>query len=144
MSVKVIEDSHVDHGISKEQLKYILSQLEDVTGFTIRTLSLPGGMGTVPNALYGPAVGDPPVPEDEVHYSARGDRGGKSRMVNKPMRKTSKVTVIVGPHGEDPAVLYTAFGGPLAPKEPTDPTLESDKKEESEQFWSQHALSSEG
>ena len=144
MTVEVIEESHVDHGISKEQMGYILKQLEDVNEFAIKTLSLPGKLGTVSSALYGPLAGDPPVPENAVHYEQRGDRPGKSRMIDKPMRKTNKVTVIVGPHGDKPAVLYTAFGGPLSPKEPFDPSLSGSDKEESEAFWKQHALSSQG
>jgi hypothetical protein len=43
-----------------------------------------------------------------------------------------------------PCMLYTAFGGPLAPKEPGDPTLKDSEREESEKFWSQHALVEEG
>ena len=39
-------------------------------------------------------------------------------------------------------MLFTAFGGPLAPREPGDPDM-TDAKEiaESKKFWSEHALS---
>jgi hypothetical protein len=37
--------------------------------------------------------------------------------------------------------LYTAYGGPEAPQEPTDPNLPAGKREMSETFWKVHALS---
>lgn len=37
-------------------------------------------------------------------------------------------------------VLYTTYGGPAAPKEPTDPTIRPSEVRESDEFWSQHAL----
>lgn len=39
-------------------------------------------------------------------------------------------------------ILYTAFGGPLAPREPGDPDLPAEERAESEAFWAEHALSS--
>jgi hypothetical protein len=41
-------------------------------------------------------------------------------------------------------ILYTAFGGPLTPKEPGDATLSGEERQESFKFWSQHALSANG
>ena len=39
--------------------------------------------------------------------------------------------------------MFTAFYGPLAPKEPTDPTLSDAEREEAVKFWSKHALTLE-
>lgn len=37
--------------------------------------------------------------------------------------------------------IFTAYGGPCAPREPGDATLSSDEeKKESADFWAQHAL----
>jgi len=144
MAVELMDESHLDHGVSKEQMDYVLKQLGDTNGLTIRTISLPGSLGTVPLALYGPAVGDKPVPESEVHYGHRGGNRGVSRLVDWPMRKTGKVTVVVGPYGDKPAVLYTIYGGPNAPQELSDPNLSESKRGEAEEFWKAHALSSQG
>jgi len=37
-------------------------------------------------------------------------------------------------------VLYTAYGGPVAPREPFDRSLDEEAKAESEKFWAEHAL----
>lgn len=75
--------------------------------------------------------------------------------------KSRLVTVIAGPHTACPAggactgatcadydshvehacVLYTAYGGPQAPREPGDPSIKSwEELVASREFWSQHAL----
>jgi hypothetical protein len=43
-------------------------------------------------------------------------------------------------------ILYTAFGGPAAPREPGDPSLDGNEAglAESKAFWAEHALSSQG
>ena len=51
------------------------------------------------------------------------------------------MTVIGGPDGDDPCVLYTAFGGPAAPREPWDPSLDEAGWAASLAFWEAHALS---
>jgi hypothetical protein len=117
----------------------------------------------------------------------RGDRKYFSRVVDRPTRPTRTVTVIGGGHDErveegtpgavkkyladatpvwvipHPCILYTAFGGPLAPKEPGDLQAQvnavkadtqmddllkarqlaqlEQKLVESTTFWSEHALS---
>jgi hypothetical protein len=52
------------------------------------------------------------------------------------------ITVIGGPHLDDPCILYTAFGGPATPKEPGDPSLDGNLIElaKSQAFWAEHAL----
>lgn len=140
--LKIVSESHVDHGLCPEALEFILEQYKDRDGFFIDTFTLPMEFGVVDCALYGPIMGDDPVTalHWEVSYERRGDRKHLSRMVNAPMRKTRKVTVIAGPHGEEPCVLYTAFGGPLAPKEIDDPTLKEEERPASAEFWRDHGL----
>lgn len=94
-------------------------------------------------------MGDSAIGEDEVTHARRGDRAWNSRLIDLPPRQQHQVTVIAGPH-EEPCrhcdgsldimmsgrrgpcgtcdhgkvkhacILYTAFGGPLAPQEPGD------------------------
>lgn len=126
-------DSHLDHGLTEPQISYLLGL--DLVG--VHTVELPAELGTVPCALYGPAMGDPAVPEAEVVLARRGARTGLSRLIRRPPRPTRLVTVIVGPHDGLPDVLYTAFGGPAAPREP----FEVPDDPEAAAFWAEHALS---
>jgi len=140
MAFKIVEASHLDHGLSAEQIDFLKQTFADREGFFLETIELPEELGTVPCGLYGPAMGDEPVPEAEVHYAKRGAREYDSRMTKAPFRPTRKVTVIAGPHEDESCVLYTAFGGPAAPKEPADTEEGSDERARSEDFWSKHAL----
>lgn len=141
--MKIVKDSHLDHALSKAQIELIEKKFADRDGFFLETFELPPELGTIPCGLYGPIMGDAPVPEEEVEYQIRGDRKGASRMVSRPPRDVSSVTVIAGPHGDDVCVLYTAFGGPCMPKEPWDESLSAEDKVKSEDTWSKHALSLE-
>ncbi len=116
------KESHMDHGFTQEQWDYIFKKFEGRDAFFIETFELPENLGTVMNELYGPSCGDPPIPESEVYYMARGDRAWVSRMVIKLPRPTRFVRVIAGPHDGHPCVLYTAYGvasidTPNSPKE---------------------------
>lgn len=140
--VKIVKESHMDHNLTiniQEVLEKYFSKKE---GFFIETIDLKEKAGMC--ALYGPAMGDAPVAgpaDDEVFYHVRGERAYKSRLVNWAPRESNLITVIAGPYGEEPCVLYTAFAGPLAPKEPGDPSLKEEEREASEAFWAEHALS---
>lgn len=181
--MKLHKESHVDHGLTEAQVAHLLERFADREAFFIETTELPTELGAAPCDLFGPLVGDEPVPESEVTYMARGARAWKSRTIAVAYPRTSrKVTVIAGPHDEacDPAhhwpkqcilcegigkvhhacILFTAYGGPLAPREPGD--LESEiehvrglapspghftlladldrKLAASRAFWSEHAL----
>lgn len=139
----ITDDSHLDHGLTEEQVAYIMERFGEREGFFIESFTLPDGLGTVQSALYGPIAGDPPIPEADVFYKVRGGRQGESRMVDAPPREQRKVTLIAGPH-EGQTILYTAYGGPLAPREPFDVLKEPDDvQRESNEFWSQHALSAQ-
>ena len=140
--IKVAE-SHVDHGLTDKQVDFLLEKFAGRSEFFIETVELPEELGTVPCGIHGPIMGDEPVAEDDVHYEERNDRPYKSRLIIREPRQVRQVSVIAGPHEEDgkkiACALYTAFGGPVAPQEPGDPSCRDLK--ESEAFWSEHALS---
>ena len=132
-------ESHVDHGLTAEQLQFLLDRFADRDSFFIETFTLPHKLGTVPCGLYGPVMGDPPISDAEVTHATRGTRAWTSRIIDLPPRQQHEVTVIAGPHEEHACILYTAFGGPLAPQEPDDPGCKD--PEASVVFWRTHALS---
>lgn len=137
----ISQESHVDHALSQGVLDYIIERYKDRDGFFIDTFTLPPELGEVPCGLHGPATGDSPVPDSECVMEVRGERGWPSRLCDRPIRNTTTLTVIAGPHEDEPCVLYTAFGGPLAPKEPGDTSLSDEQRIESVAFWKDHALS---
>jgi len=136
---KITPDSHLDHSLNAEQSAWVAKQIEPLEGFSITTLQLPEALGSVPCGLYGPTMGDAAIEDREVTMEVRGGRPGPSRLLDRPARPTQTVTMIVGPH-EGETILYTAFGGPAAPREPWDPGLDAAGKAESEGFWATHAL----
>lgn len=136
------KDSHTDHHLTPEQRAYLLGRFHDRNSFFIETVELPPDLGTVPCGLHGPLMGDAPIGNDEAYLSVRGQRTYASRVCWREMRPTNKVTVIAGAHDGRPCVLFTAFGGPLTPKEPGDPSIvNKDELATSQEFWAQHALS---
>jgi hypothetical protein len=140
--LKIHKDSHLDHGLSPAHIEWMLEQFKARAGFFLETVELPRHLEPLQCGLHGPIVGDEPVPEGEVNYQKRGNRAGDSRMCDRPQRETRLITVIAGPHGEEPCVLYTAFGGPSAPREPWDAGIKTDsEREASVLFWAAHALS---
>jgi hypothetical protein len=136
-------DSHLDHGLSSEIISYILQKFGKKEGFFIETITLPKELGEVWCGLYGPIMGDGPVSREGVRMVIRPGRAGPTPIIDSDPRRTRNLTVIAGPHEEFDTLLYTAFGGPLAPKEPHDESLQDPKEiVESEEFWAVHALSS--
>lgn len=145
MTITIHADSHTDHDLSPKALQYVLERTQaeradDLgNGLVIHTVHLPPMYERVRCSLIGPATGQPPV-RLGTYMAERAGRPGRSRMVHREAIATRQVTVIVGEHDGDPAVLFTAHGGPCAPKEPEDPTLTDDEREASEAFWAEHAL----
>jgi hypothetical protein len=138
--MKINELSHLDHGLTPEHLVWLCNRFANRTSFFIETVELSPDLPSLSCDMHGPIVGDAPVPEDDVTYAVRGDRSGKTRMVNRVSRPSRLLTVIAGPANGDPCVLYTAYAGPQAPREPWDSSLSAEEKTESEAFWSKHAL----
>jgi len=141
--MKIIDGvSHLDHGLREAHIEFLWEYFGTRDGFFIETVELPEYLEALDCGLHGPLMGDAPVPETEVIYQQRGDRPGKSRMVRRPLRQTRLLSVIAGPIKDgERCVLYTAFGGPVAPREPFDSGLDDKAKAESTQFWDEHALS---
>ena len=137
---------HSDHGISQRQMNFVrdvVGERYGQDGFFIQEITIPEEMGPVPCGLYGPAMGDDPqTPEnDGVEMMYRGDREYPDRMVLKPMRPVNYVQAIGIIDGED-CVLFTVYGGPLAPQNPGDPTCRDEAAAAA--WWSEHALASAG
>jgi hypothetical protein len=141
MSIKRHKDSHLDHALTEAQVEFVLGLSAKEGDLTIQTVELPEELGTVPCGLFGPLMGDEPVSDDECEMVKRGNRPNASRVCDREPRQVRTVTVISGPHDGEACVLFTAFGGPLAPKEPGDVSIKSEaERKESEEFWAEHAL----
>jgi hypothetical protein len=144
MSLETHAASHLDHNLTPEHVAWLLARFADREAFFIETVTLPDTLGEVDCGLYGPLCGDEPVPEDQVTYAIRGARKCASRVVVRPSRKTRVLTVIAGPHDGKACILFTAYGGPSAPREPGDLGLTSwEQVTEARAFWVDHALAKE-
>ena len=142
--MKITEESHLDHGLTPDHIALIKERFGSREGFFIETIEIPEPLDSLQCGLWGPYMGDKPLKEpEEAYYVHRGERPYMSRMTYLPPRPTRYLTVIGGPHEGD-TILYTAFGGPAAPREPGDPSLANDDEAlaESRAFWAEHALSS--
>lgn len=124
-TIAVLPVSHVDHDLSDAQLAWLIDRANEYlllpdtsSGLLKLTLTLPEEFGAIPCGLHGPVMGDEPVGNDEVEPGRRGERLGDSRLCARPPRQVRKVSLIAGPHEDQPWVLFTAFGGPIAPREP--------------------------
>jgi len=136
--LKIVEASHCDHGLTEAHKAFLLEKYSEANGFFIETFELADSLGELDCALYGPIMGDAEV--EGGFYEKRKGRDNVSRLVSRPLRPTRQITVIAGPHEKDSCVLFTAFGGPLAPKEVDDPTLNDEDRAASVKFWDAHAL----
>lgn len=136
--MKITTASHVDHNLGAAHLAHIIALFGEKKEFFIATITLPDTLGEVPCGLHGPSVGDSPIGGEECEMVIRGDRKGASRLTSRGARPTRTLTVIGGPH-EGECIMYTAFGGPLAPKEPWD--ADEAGRPASKAFWAVHALS---
>lgn len=139
--MRITSDAHLDHGLHESVVAHIAERFADRDAFFVETFELPPELPTAMCALYGPELGDEPVPDSEVVLEVRGTRAGPSRLCSRPPRATRTVTVVAGPHEGEPCVLYTAFGGPPSAREPWDPTLTTPAQvAHSRSFWAKHAL----
>jgi hypothetical protein len=140
--MQITIDSHADHSLTAEHLTFILARFGDREAFFLETVTLPDELPSLPCGLHGPLMGDEPVAETESAYVVRGTRPSASRVCARPTRMVRTMTVIGGPH-EGATILYTAYGGPSAPREPFDPGLDDAGREASRAFWAEHALTIE-
>lgn len=144
--MKIIDNvSHLDHGLTPEHLAWLIERFVGRDAFFVETVELPLHLPALTCGVYGPNMGDQPVVEADVRYVVRGDRKWASRVLRHAAapRPTRKLTVVAGPYGEVPCILYTSYGGPEAPREPGDTSIASLAEiHESRAFWKVHALSS--
>jgi len=149
LTINVTDDSHADH-LSPAILAEVLATVASGNSKTL--VSFPGfqihevtASEPVACALRGPETGEAPVAESDVHYGTRGGRPNVSRLTNLPATQDSRVTVLIS-QAKDATdwTLVTAYGGPLAPQEPSDAFLPAEKLADSVEFWGQHALSVDG
>jgi len=134
-------ESHLDHGISPAILELVLGKFAEKNEFFVATVTLPGIAGKVPCALHGPVTGEVLVAEAEVDYVVRQGRRNASRVCGRDPVQVDTVTIIAGPHDGKACIVFTIFGGPLAPKELGDPSMKPEELLESQKFWAEHALS---
>jgi hypothetical protein len=137
-TTRITHRSHLDHGLTMAHLRFLLDQIPTVNGLTVKTLELPEELPSLPCGLHGPVMGDEPVPEDEVRYETRNDRPNESRICDRGTRLVRLLTVVIGPDG----MLFTAYGGPPAEREPGDPSLQEDPDalNAAKGYWKLHAL----
>jgi hypothetical protein len=138
----VVPETHLDHALSAGHIRFIFDLFKDRNSFFLETVELPASLPPLPCSLRGPAVGLPPVPDAEVVMKARNGRAWPSRMMlgSWAPLDVHTMTVIAGPGAGHLCVLYTAYGGPAAPREPGDPSLQGAELVASEAFWAKHAL----
>lgn len=144
MALSISSESHLDHGLPPEAIEFIKKKYAGRNAFFIDTFTIPCEWADLKCQLRGPAVGDPAIPDSETFQAVRGDRKYPSRMVRVGQKHTRLCTVIAGPHEDEKCLLFTAYGGPLAPRELNDPSIADDPAalEESRKFWRVHALAS--
>ena len=145
-----LEIQHGDHGIAPEQWAYIEGELEKdpPTSFFIREIQLPAEVGQAVCGIHGPSMGDAPVSREEVTTELRGEPGTPNRwpdpIVERPSRRVPYVQVIGNITPEGGLVIYTCYGGPLAPRNPLDPNQDEASAKAAAEFWAVHALSRPG
>lgn len=133
--IKIHKDSHLDHGLTDAHLEWVCGLLVEVDDKpVVSTLRFPDHLPPLPCALHSG------VPEGEAFYEVRGDRNGKSRMCRRENYMTRVITLVTGHHDGQDGVLFTAYGGPEAKREPWDVPDGTPERCESESFWSTHAL----
>lgn len=139
----ILPASHLDHGLTPSHIRWMLEVFAHRDAFFKETIALPILLEPLACGLYGPIMHDLPIRERECTYRQRGERTWLSRTIRRPVRMVRKLTVIAGPYDGNACVLFTAYGGPEAPREPNDPAIDDDEdaQREARAFWAHHALS---
>lgn len=80
--------------------------------------------------------------EDDVEMVFRKGKEGRTPIfiTAKTPEETTKIVIWLCTDEENKTRLVKAYYGELAPREPWDPCLTDDEREESEKFWSTHAI----
>lgn len=131
---------HKDHGLEAAHIELAEAHAASATGFFIATLELHSDVAPLSCGLHGPAMGDDPILDGEIEMVQRSADRPLSRLCGRAPRPSRKMTVIGIGAGAD-SQIFTAYGGPAAPREPGDPDLTEAEAVASASFWSLHALS---
>lgn len=142
MRLHTIPESHLDHQVSAEHIEWAKDWIK--VGINVGRYT-PGEVHVwsmeLPPELPGLWTALREAPESEVTYQVRPPRKCASRTTSDRMAWTRQMTAVFGPHEGIPFALYTAYGGPAAPREPGDPSIANMAElEESREFWTTHAL----
>lgn len=149
--------SHLDHNLTQGHVEWLSKKFKDrnwlkeqndsqgMPDVLVVTVDFPEELGPLPCKLVGPIMDDPPITEDDVVYDVRGSRQWATRYHVDPTRaprSVYKMTAVAGAQREDMTfLLCTAYGGPAAPREPGDTTIDSwSEVQRSRKFWAEHAL----
>ena len=142
--MKIINGVSHTHGLNAPILAFIEATFGNREAFFLETVEVPAEIAEGLDYLHGPTKGDTEIPESECFYAQRNGRAGNTRFTTREPRKTNKLTVIGGPEkGYDGCILYTAFWGERAMREPFDPDIAGNAEQiaASTAFWATHALS---
>lgn len=143
---------HTDHGLTSAAQQAAEDALYEALGgvrigeVAVVPFVVDSDDDAIPCALYGPAMGDSPVHDFEVHHAPRGSREWDSRLI-PALPRMVRFGVVVGRYSPEPSEpggsmeVFTAYGGPLAPRELADPSMTDEaEREYARAFWRVHAL----
>lgn len=131
--------------LNNEHMLAHSSVTEDLLMETIPKVSFKGTkwMGTI---SMGRVIGESKLvaitSADDVREELRPGRRYPSRIVyGRRLEKTELLTIGLCIDSDDGlCTVFTAFPGPMAPKELMDPSLSEEERQEAEAFWRNHAL----
>lgn len=115
-------------------LKYAVNKININNDFLIESINI----GFICGASHCVEVTN----EDKIVWIAREGREIKSKIVlNREPENTTYVTVgICKDHTDGKMTIFTAWAGPKAERELTDPRLTDEERPRAEAFWANHAL----
>ena len=130
--VKVIADSHLDHGVSKDLFNKVMKKMRIKPGeVNVQTFDMGQKVGK-----------DQLVALKKGQKAVFGKRNGRDTfsplLLDMKPKNTSKLTAIVVPHEGD-MVLATIYPGKPSPPSPSK-DLPATVLKEAKEFWSKHAL----
>lgn len=139
---------HRDHDLTEHALDRAEDALTDALSgapdgeVRVAVFTLDADEPGIPCGLHGPAMGDTPVRDFEVQMVARGTRPWPSRMLHcGALPRTVWFGAVVGRSHNGSVEVFTAYGGPIAPREPQDPSMTDEaERAYSRAFWAVHAL----
>jgi hypothetical protein len=153
-------------GLGQYHVDYLNDVFIDTKDYFTIQVEFPVGCGPVKTDLYGPSMGDSPVPDfhkyEPLWFTAEGKgpvnheygNGGKITLftmndkipipyVNVSNRSTYKGVIVAGPEPGDDRVasLQAFYGGPLREPLPyANPSLDKEAHQKACLFWKTHAL----